>query len=222
MAEDRIRSNAYRDTIDLVTQEALINNLKEHEPFRVWLGAKWLATYIAVRPGEMVSLNENQVDRNRGLLIIPHPKEKRAKIIPLVDEDIELIRSLPLAFDQSIPFFRHECNRCGVRDGTRFSVKMLYHAWGRACKRLGVEGVTLYPGTKHSTAMGLRVVATPEEIKSMTLHSTSAAFNRYFQTSGEALKELQGRRKSIACPDNEVITGKAYCGSPQVIDFTNI
>ncbi len=51
-----------------------------------------------------------------------------------------------------------------------------------ACGRLEIEGVSLYPGTKHSTACGLREVATPEEIKAMTLHGTGAAFHRYFMT----------------------------------------
>lgn len=106
---------AYRDTVDLPTQEAIIYDIKKHEPFKVWLCIKWLATYIAIRTGEMQSLTEGQVDRNRGILIIPHPKEKRAKIIPLIEEDLEIVRSLPLAFEQSAPFFWHEGGSGGTR-----------------------------------------------------------------------------------------------------------
>ncbi len=184
---------AFRNTTDLNTQEMLINDIRRNEPLKVWLGVKWLATYIAVRHGEMRGLTESQVDRGRGVLLFPHPKEKKAKIIPLLDEDIEIIRSIPYAFNQSQAFFRHE-NHGLKLSGHQFSLKVFYHAWKRACKRLGINGVTLYPGTKHSTAMGLRPIATPEEIKSMTLHSSSAAFHRYFQTGGTALKELYGGR----------------------------
>jgi hypothetical protein len=52
--------------------------------------------------------------------------------------------------------------------------------WSRACAELGVSGVTLYPGTKHSTVTALGAVLTPEEIKrGGTGHQTSAAFERY-------------------------------------------
>ena len=218
---------AYRDTVDLPTQEAIIEDIKKHEPFRVWLCIKWLATYIAIRPGEMQSLSEGQVDRQRGILIVPHPKEKRAKIIPLIEEDLEIVRSLPLAFDSALPFFRHEDGRGGTHFGQPFGGTRLYHAWREACRRLGVDGVSLYPGTKHSTAMGLRALLTPEEIRSMTLHSTSAAFNRYFQTSGEALRQLQSARKTLttadkgqAGSDNGLTMENGPTRSPQVINFS--
>ncbi|MDR1043661.1 MAG: hypothetical protein LBP33_00875 [Candidatus Adiutrix sp.] len=213
---------AFRNTVDLEVQESIISNIKEHEPFRVWLCIKWLATYIAIRPGEMRGLTEGNVDRNRGVLIVPDSKakEKRAKIIPLIQEDMELIRNLPLAFNPVMPFFRHEQANGGAYIGRGFGHSVIYSAWRRACTRLGVEGVSLYPGTKHSTAMGLRAVATPEEIKSMTLHSTSTAFHRYFQTGGEALRELQSRRKSIITPDNGLITKTAAPGPGQIIEFS--
>ena len=209
---------AFRDTVDLATQESIINDIKAHEPFRVWLCIKWLATYIAIRPGEMRSLTESQVDRQRGVLIIPHPKERRAKIIPLIADDIEIINSLPLAFAQSMPFFRHETN--GKLCGKAFGHDQLYRAWRRACERLGVSGVPIYPGTKHSTAMGLRSVATPEEIRSMTLHSTSEAFNRYFQTGGEDLRTLLSRRQSAVTPDNGLTTESRGSKISQVINFS--
>ncbi len=49
---------AFRDTVDLPTQEAIISDIKEHEPFKVWLCVKWLATYIAARPSEMRGLTD--------------------------------------------------------------------------------------------------------------------------------------------------------------------
>ena len=47
---------------------------------------------------------------------------------------------------------------------------------------LGIEGVDLYGGTRHSTVTSLREYFSPEEIKgSRTLHTTNRAFDRYFQ-----------------------------------------
>jgi integrase len=204
---------AFRNTVDIPTQEAIINDIKEHEMFRVWLAIKWLATYIAIRPGEMRSLTEGQVDRARGVIIIPHPKEKRAKIIPLIEEDLTIVRDLPLAFDAAMPFFRSE------KTGSQIGICLLYEAWKRSCRRLGIEGVDLYGGTKHSTAMGLRAIYTPEQIMAQTLHSTGAAFRRYFQTGGEDLRQLLEGRKSLVASDNGLTMTKQAPTSKQPLKF---
>jgi integrase len=198
----------FRATVSIYDQELILAEVKKITATtrpRSWLAIKWLMTYISVRPGEMIDLKECHVDRKRGLLIIPAliAKERKDKVVPLLDEDRELIANFPLCFDPNTPFFRHTS---GQYAGQVLGKKRLYRDWKTACTALGIEGVDLYGGTKHSTAMGLRSVATPEEIKSLTLHSTSAAFHRYFQTSGEALRELQGRRHRLVQPDN----GKSF------------
>jgi hypothetical protein len=118
-----------------------------------------------------------------------------------------------------MPFFRHESPRGGVRPGRRFGGTLLYFAWENACKRLDIHGVSLYPGTKHSTAMGLRAIYTPEQIQSLTLHSTGAAFRRYFQTGGEDLRQLLQGRKSLSSPDKHLINGSGQEKTAYVINF---
>jgi integrase len=190
---------AFRETVDIPTQQAIINDIRKHEPVRVWLCIHLLANYIAIRPGEMCALNEGQVDIQRGFLIVPHPKEKYSKIIPMTRDDIAMIEGLNLrpALNLTAPFFRHEG---GAYDGKGFGHDLLYRAWKRACGRLGIQGVPLYPGTKHSTAMGLRAIQTPEQIQAQTLHRTGAAFRRYFQTAGEDLRKLLEGRKTLLTP----------------------
>lgn len=215
---------SFRETVDIPTQMAIIEDVRAHEPFKVWLCIKWLSTYIAIRPGEIRGITEDQVDRQRGVLIIPHPKEKRAKLVPLTSEDMELVaqydQSHPRPFNQATHFFRHEGGIGGTRYGESFGHSMLYRAWRRACKRLGVSGVPLYPGTKHSTAMGLRAIYTPEQIKAQTLHSTSAAFNRYFQTGGEDLRQLYEGQKRITAPETPLKNVASSGGIKNIIDFT--
>lgn len=196
------------------------NSIEKGRP-RSWLAIKWLATYISIRPGEMLSLTEGQVDRQRGLLIIPHPKERRPKTIPLLDEDRDILNSLPLAFDPATPFFRHEKNAGPRHAGKKLGSSCLYKDWKEACRQLGIAGVDLYGGTKHSTAMGLRAVATFEEVRKMTGHTTNKAFDRYLQLEGDKMKELFSRRQPLAeTPSDNGLTmdlEASSCG--QVFDF---
>jgi hypothetical protein len=107
-----------------------------------------------------------------GFLLIPHPKEKKPKFVPLLKEDIELVRKLPRGFPE-MPFFRHLRGVSGCRAGRAFGDKYLYKWWKKACENLGIEGVELYGGTRHNSAIALRKLRTPEEIKRATMHSTN-------------------------------------------------
>jgi len=197
----------FRKTISLQDQEMILGELKrltEKTRPRSWLAIKWLATYISIRPSEMLSLTEGRVDRRRGLLIIPYPKEKKPKVVALLDEDLDLIKDWPEEHS-SMPFFRHEAHAGNGMSGRPLGEKRLYKDWKEACRRLGIEDVDLYGGTKHSTAMGLRDVSTYEEVRKMTGHTTNKAFDRYLQLEGEKMRELYARRGGIVKPSFENI-----------------
>ena len=196
---------ALRETVSIHDQERIVAKVKEQigavRP-RAWLAIKWLTTYISVRPGEMLSLTEGMIDRNRGLLIIPgaKAKERKPKVIQLLEDDVDLLSHFPEEHP-SLPFFRHDN---GLYSGRGFGDHRLLIDWKKACRALGIEGVDLYGGTKHSTAMGLRDIATFEEIRKMTGHTTNKAFDRYLQLEGEKMKELYRRRQTVinSHPDN--------------------
>jgi integrase len=171
---------------------------------RSWLAIRWLTTYISIRPAEMLSLTEGQVDRRRGLLVIPHPKERKPKVVPLLEEDLELLRNFPEEHP-SLPFFRHGAGARKDLAEAPLGKQRLYRDWKEACRNLGIEGVDLYGGTKHSTAMGLRAVATFEEVRKMTGHTTNKAFDRYLQLEGDSMKELYQRRRDLVGPDTPLI-----------------
>jgi integrase len=187
----------WRNIIDLNTQQNILNKIKEISYSinpRIFIGIKWLSTYIALRPNELISLREKQIDLVLGGLIVPHPKEKSPKIVYLLQEDIELAGSLP----QGLPglyYFRHPKGLKGAKAGARFGNRYLYKWWKRACDELGIKDVDLYGGTRHSTATALGAVCTPEEVKDATGH-TSKAFERYFQNKqARALKVTRKIRK---------------------------
>jgi integrase len=88
----------WRNIIDIPTQQKIINEVY-HISYdvnpKIWLGIKWLSTYISARPGELRSLKEKHINFSDGFFVIPHPKEKQPKIIYLLDEDAKLLREIP-------------------------------------------------------------------------------------------------------------------------------
>ena len=148
---------------------------------KIYLGIKWLSENPNVRPGELISIREGQILLDQKIILVRKTKEKnplKSKTILLEDEDIAHLRNFPRALPE-VFFFRHT-ERSGIREGTPFGTKLLNRWWKRACAELGVTGVSLYPGTKHSTVTALGGILTPEEIKrGGTGHQTSAAFERY-------------------------------------------
>jgi integrase len=182
----------YRNLVDKPTQLAIIEEVRRltyHKNPKVWLAINWLSTYIAIRPKEILALLERDVDTENGYFLIRRPKEGGTKWVPMLEEDRELVRGMTRGFSSS-PFFRACAGERGVAPEEPFGLRRLYKWWKRACANLGVEGVDLYGGTRHSSATALRAHFSPEQIKSATMHATNVAFERYFQTGPDDLKDL--------------------------------
>ncbi len=186
---------AWRSTIDKETQQRIIQEVKrisyEINP-KIWLGIKWLATYIAIRPNEMLNIKEGDFDLGLGVVVIRDPKEKKPKTVPLLDQDIEILRSLPRGLPD-LYFFRHLKGLSGAIAGEKFGEKYFYKWWIRACDNLGIEGVDLYGGTRHSSARALRELHSPEEIRRATMHATNKAFERYFSIEIEDIRRIYNK-----------------------------
>ena len=182
----------FRTTITKDTQETILDKIHELSfsinP-KVWLGVKWLCTYISIRPGELIRLKEKHIDLENGYLIFPDPKEKKPKLVPILEEDINLVKSFNKGFPE-MPFFRHVSGISGCKADSPFGMKYFYKWWVKSCCKLGVEGVDLYGGTRHSSAIALRKFRTPEEIRRATMHSTNKAFERYFRIEAEDLRDI--------------------------------
>ncbi|MBU1904798.1 MAG: hypothetical protein KJ573_14560, partial [Proteobacteria bacterium] len=73
--------------------------------------------------------------------------------------------------------------------GDLYSEKMFTRPWDLACENLGIEGVSLYPGTRHSSVIGLKPYKSPEQIKGGTGHNTHRSFTRYFMLDEDDLRE---------------------------------
>jgi hypothetical protein len=107
----------------------------------------------------------------------------------LIPEDVEILKSFPKGFPE-LYFFRHPTGVRNCRPGGQFGQRYLYKWWKKACKNLGIEGVDLYGGTKHSSAMALREFATPEQIKRAMMTSTNKAFERYYRIESDEVRNV--------------------------------
>jgi len=182
----------FRKLISPETQEAVleeIHRISYHINPKVWLGVKWCMTYPNTRPGEFISILEEHINLDTGTILIPHPKEKKSKLIPLIHEDWDLLRTMPRGFPKH-RFFRHAAGISGVKAGKPFGEKYFYKWWVKACGNLGIEGVDLYGGTRHSTVTRIGDTDSPETAREASGHSTSKAFDRYRQLRTERLREI--------------------------------
>jgi len=90
-----------------------------------------------------------------------------------------------------------------VLAGEQFGPKYFKKWWDKACANPGIEGVDIYGGTKHSTAIALGELLTPEQIKrGGTGSATHKAFERYYQPRRtesikvtSAIKKLRKKNK---------------------------
>jgi len=199
----------YRNVVSIEDQQRILDEIyriSHHINPKIWLGIKLLATYVKIRPGELRSVLERHIDLENGVIIIPHPKEGKPKYAFLSEQDVELIAEFPMGLPD-IFFFRHLGGVKGMKPGAQFGPKYFKGWWDRACANLGIEGVDLYGGTKHSTVVALGKVLSPEQIRrGGTGHTTNKAFERYLmpdKTEGlmvtaavEKLRE-KGRRADV-------------------------
>ncbi len=198
---------AFRKVVGKETQNQIIDEVKRisyHINPRIWIAIKWLATYFSIRPGELISVTEGQIEIENGLLILQpeDTKEKKPKCVPMIPEDIELFKSLPRSFPD-LPFFRHFKGHGGAQPGTAFGPKYLYKWWMWACQNLGIEGVSLYGGTRHSTVTALGEKFTPEQLRQASMHSTNKAFERYFRAKPDTIRSVYQATRSSENPKTE-------------------
>jgi integrase len=166
-----------RKNITKSEQTAVLSEIKNSEEFKVYLACRWLATYIHVRPMELMRIKEGDIDRAKGIITIRRHKTSRLtpKQIVLLQDDIALLGLCCQCDAPDNDFFRSEA-------GVPYGEKKLLRAWKRACAVVGIQGVDLYGGTRHSSVISLYKESgfTPEEIRIAGGWSSMASYRRYF------------------------------------------
>lgn len=191
----------WRKTISKALQQDILNEIQRIAPSKVWIGIKFLCTYFNVRPGELVAILESDIELDMARIWIRKTKEREAKYLFLLDDDVQLLSTLPPVINKNIRFFRHDSRVSGTQKGTPYGEKYLYKWWKRASGNLGIHDVDLYGGTRHSTVQYLRDEGvSPEELRMASGHATSRAFTRYFGKSPDHLRKIYAgkTRKNLA------------------------
>jgi hypothetical protein len=161
-----------------------------------------------------LSLSEGNIDTGNGYLYIPASDSKTEyKAIPLIPEDVEILKAIPLTFT-ALAFFRHGAGIKGVAENAPFGIKYFYKWWVKACSNLNIEGVDLYGGTRHSSVRALRKYHSPEEIKRAAMSETNKAFDRYMGKDTDADMRSIYRKSARAIPigqgGKELVRAKNY------------
>lgn len=183
----KMRTVISRDVQVQILEEVM--RISYHINPKIWLGIKMLMTYPRLRPKELLEIRERDIDFENRSLIAVYTKEGDPKHVYLVQDDIEILKQFPNTFPMA-RFFRHEGGIQSVKAGDPFGEKYLYKWWKKACANLGVEGVDLYGGTKHSTLRYLRKHRSYEDCKLASGHKTNKALDRYIQDQSDIVKEL--------------------------------
>jgi hypothetical protein len=131
---------------------------------------------------------------NMALWRLKDLQRKRIKKLSLrlIEEHILEIRELKKKHPglSHLPFFRHVSGINGVRANEPFGEKYFYKWWIRACEKLGIKGLDLYGGTRHTTTTALAKKTGKENAKKASGHETNKAFERYCQYQDDDTFEL--------------------------------
>jgi integrase len=172
----------WRRVTNWETQQAIVDVVREIAPPKVWLAVELLRTYTCLRPGDITRITE--ADAGDVLTIWrPTKKKEGRKTVRLLPEHAELISQLRVPALPAAPYFRHDSGRL-------WGEKYIYKWWVRACERLGIEGLDLYGGTRHTSTTELAKIAGRDGAKEASGHQTNKAFDRYCQTQSERAFEM--------------------------------
>ena len=68
----------WRTIVDFQIQQKILEKIKEiswNVNPKIWIGIRWLSTYVSIRPNELRNLKEKEININ-GFFVIPDPKRK--------------------------------------------------------------------------------------------------------------------------------------------------
>jgi integrase len=176
----------YRKFTTWEEQGSILDKIKEMavNP-KQWFGIELLSVYTKLRPQDLLKLNEGDIELDPGMLYIHYPTKKKNQLltIRLAPEHVEMFRHFKQKYPAlpNVKFFRHLPGVSGVANSAPFGEKYFYKAWIAACNELGIEGLDLYGGTRHTTTTEIAKLEGKDAAKRHSGHRTNKAFNRYCQ-----------------------------------------
>jgi len=188
-------------------QTRVIERVKEltyHFNPKIWFGIELLATYAELRPFDLLKIREGDYYRGFVTVFDPTKSENKGscviltiKLLPEHAEEWERISEMYPTLNEEMLFFRHPGGRGGTNANTPFGDKYFLKYWNRAKEDLGLEGVGLYGGTRHTTVTETARLLGPKKAKQASGHRTNKAFDRYNQAINEGAFEIISKVKKV-------------------------
>lgn len=176
----------YRNFTTWEEQSLILEKIKELaiNP-KQWFGIELLSVYTKLRPQDLLKLHEGDIELDPGMLYIHYPTKKKNSLLTvrLAPEHVEIFRELKNKYPAlpTVKFFRHIDGIKGVAHDAPFGEKYFYKVWVAACQELGIEGLDLYGGTRHTTTTEIAKLEGKAAAKKHSGHRTNKAFDRYCQ-----------------------------------------
>lgn len=194
----------YRTITDIDTQEEIIKKVFDMtydlNP-KIWLGIDLLATYVNLRPGDLLKLQEADVDIIHGELTFHYPTKRKNKLkkTRLLDHHIEIITEIKNQYPglPNVKFFRHHGGVQSVKPNQPFGPKYFKKRWDEACRELGITGLDLYGGTRHTTTTEIARRAGTINARKASAHETNKAFDRYCQFQEDTAFDMAGKNRIV-------------------------
>ena len=168
------------------TQQEILETIKKDSVNpKQWFGIELLSVYTKLRPADLLQLRERDIEIESGLLYFFYPSKKKNQMVTirLASDHVEIFKELKNKYPAmpDMKFFRHIEGISGVAKDAPFGEKYFYKAWIAACEKLGIEGLDLYGGTRHTTITELGKIQGRKAAKKHSGHRTNKAFDRYCQ-----------------------------------------
>ena len=181
----------WRAITNLETQQSIIDEIHKIAPAKVAFGIEMLATYTSLRPDDLRRVKEGEYYDGIVTFHNPTKKKNQSKVIRLLPEHAERWEFFRRKYSAlpGMPFFRHH-NLHGVKENTPFGEAVFYKWWKRACQNLGIEGLDLYGGTRHTTTTAIAKMVDERSAKKASGHMTNKAFERYCQAADETAFQM--------------------------------
>ena len=185
----------YRNFTTWEEQGRILEKIKEMavNP-KQWFGIELLSVYTKLRPQDLLKLTEGDIELDPGMLYVHHPTKKKNQLLTvrLAPDHVEMFREIKQKYPAlpNVKFFRHISGVANVANGTPFGQNFFYRTWIAACKELGIEGLDLYGGTRHTTTTEIAKIEGKDAAKKHSGHRTNKAFDRYCQMDEKESSEM--------------------------------
>lgn len=198
----------YRTITDMKTQKEIIEKVRKisaHINPKIWFGIELLATYVNLRPGDLLKIKEKDINIDHGIITIHYPTKSKhkKKTVRLVPDHIEYFEMMKNKF-RAVPelkFFRHHGGIRSVKENAPFGPKYFKKWWDKACVKLSISDLDLYGGTRHTSTTEIARVAGTENAREASAHETNKAFDRYCQFQNDTAFKMAQMLK----PDTNVV-----------------